>query len=152
MELEQTLGASCWTGRREVTPTEAGLAYFERCNAIIARVEETEAQVSRLHDEPRGVLRVNAPMSFGTLYLGDAIADFMALYTALKVELTLTDRFIDPLEEGVDVTVRIGRVAGLEPHCAAHRPVAHHPRGFTGLPQGAWDAGGARRSRAIIAA
>ncbi len=64
--------------------------------------------MSRLHDEPRGVLRVNAPMSFGTMYLGDAIADFMALYTALKVELTLTDRFIDPLEEGVDVTVRIG--------------------------------------------
>src|SRR6185369_15410473 len=39
---------------------------------------------------------------------GDAIAEFMSLYTALKVELTLTDRFIDPLEEGVDVTVRIG--------------------------------------------
>jgi DNA-binding transcriptional LysR family regulator len=91
-----------------VTPTEAGLAYFERCSAILAHVEETEAQLSRLHDEPRGVLRVNAPMSFGTMYLGDAIAEFMALYAALKVELMLTDRFIDPLEEGVDVTVRIG--------------------------------------------
>jgi DNA-binding transcriptional LysR family regulator len=109
MELEQLLGARLLDRTtRRVTPTEAGLAYFERCNAILAQVEETEAQVSRLHDEPRGVLRVNAPMSFGTMYLGDAIADFMALYTALKVELTLTDRFIDPLEEGVDVTVRIG--------------------------------------------
>ena len=109
MELEQTLGARLLDRTtRRVTPTEAGLAYFERCNAILAQVEETEAQVSRLHDEPRGVLRVNAPMSFGTMYLGDAIAEFMALYAALKVELMLTDRFIDPLEEGVDVTVRIG--------------------------------------------
>lgn len=109
MELEQSLGARLLDRTtRRVTPTEAGLAYFERCNAILAQVEETEAQVSRLHDEPRGVLRVNAPMSFGTMYLGDAIADFMAQYAALKVELTLTDRFIDPLEEGVDVTVRIG--------------------------------------------
>src|SRR6185503_9462507 len=92
MELEQTLGARLLDRTtRRVTPTEAGLAYFERCNAIIAQVEETEAQVSRLHDEPRGVLRVNAPMSFGTLYLGDAIADFMIRYSDLKVELNLTD-------------------------------------------------------------
>jgi DNA-binding transcriptional LysR family regulator len=52
-------------------------------------------------------LRINAPMSFGALYLGNAIADFMAAYPDLKIELTLTDRFIDPIEEGVDVTIRI---------------------------------------------
>jgi DNA-binding transcriptional LysR family regulator len=96
---------------RRVAPTEAGLAYYERCLAILADVEETEIQVSRLHDEPKGVLKINAPMSFGTLYLGSAIADFMALYPDLKVELTLNDRVIDPLEEGVDVTVRIGALA-----------------------------------------
>ena len=50
---------------RRVTPTEAGLAYYERCMAILAQVEETEAQVSRLHDEPKGILKVNGPMSFG---------------------------------------------------------------------------------------
>ena len=91
-----------------MTPTEAGLACYERCMAILAQVEETEAQVSRLHDEPKGILKVNAPMSFGALYLGKAIADFMIRYGDLKVELTLTDRFIDPLEEGADITVRIG--------------------------------------------
>jgi DNA-binding transcriptional LysR family regulator len=109
MELEQLLGARLLDRTtRRLSPTEAGRAYFERCTDILAAVEETELQVSRLHEEPRGVLRVNAPMSFGTLYLGDAIADFMARYTDLKVELMLNDRFIDPLEEGVDVTVRIG--------------------------------------------
>lgn len=112
MELEQSLGARLLDRTtRRVTPTEAGLAYYERCIAILAQVEETEAQISRLHDEPKGVLRINAPMSFGTLYLGEAVADFMIRYPDLKVELTLTDRFIDPLEEGVDVTVRIGALS-----------------------------------------
>jgi DNA-binding transcriptional LysR family regulator len=109
MELEQMLGARLLDRTtRRVTPTEAGLAYYERCMAILAQVEETEAQVSRLHDEPKGILKVNGPMSFGALYLGKAIADFMIRYGDLKVELTLTDRFIDPLEEGADITVRIG--------------------------------------------
>lgn len=108
-QLEQELGARLLDRTtRRVTPTEAGLAYYERCLAILAQIAETEAQISRLHDEPKGVLKVNGPMSFGTLYLGSAVADFMDRYKDLKVELTLTDRMIDPLEEGVDVTVRIG--------------------------------------------
>ena len=108
MELEQILGARLLDRTtRKVSPTEAGLAYYERCVEIIAQVEETELQVSRLHDEPRGVLKINAPMSFGARYLGSAIAEFMSAYPDLKVELSLNDRFIDPIEEGVDVTVRI---------------------------------------------
>lgn len=108
-QLEEDLGVRLLDRTtRRVAPTEAGLAYYERCLAILAQIAETEAQVSRLHDEPKGVLRVNAPMSFGTLFLGAAVADFMQRYGDLKVELTLTDRMIDPLEEGVDVTVRIG--------------------------------------------
>lgn len=109
MELEQALGARLLDRTtRRVTPTEAGLAYYERCVSILSQIEETEAQVSRLHDEPKGILKVNAPMSFGMLYLGKAISDFMIRYGDLKVELLLTDRFIDPLEEGADVTLRIG--------------------------------------------
>lgn len=112
MELEQLLGARLLDRTtRRVSATEAGLAYYERCVDIVARVEETEMQVSRLHDEPRGVLKVNAPMSFGALYLGPAIAGFMAAYPDLKIELTLNDRFVDPIEEGVDVTIRIAQLA-----------------------------------------
>ena len=111
MELEQILGARLLDRTtRRVTPTEAGLAYYERCVSILAEVEETEIQVSRLHDEPKGVLKINAPMSFGTLYLGAAVADFMVRYPDLKIELMLNDRYVDPLEEGVDVTVRIGEL------------------------------------------
>jgi DNA-binding transcriptional LysR family regulator len=112
MELEHLLGARLLDRTtRRVSATEAGLAYYESCRDILARVEETEMQVSRLHDEPKGVLKINAPLSFGILYLGPAIAEFMAPYPELKIELTLNDRFIDPLEEGVDVTVRIGALA-----------------------------------------
>src|SRR5688572_25048667 len=112
MELEQVLGARLLDRTtRRVSPTEAGLSYYERCLDILSRIEETELQVSRLHDEPRGVLRINAPMSFGMLYLGDAIAAFMAAYPDLNVEMTLNDRFIDPVEEGVDVTIRIAAPA-----------------------------------------
>jgi len=93
---------------RRVTPTEAGRAYHERVVAILADIEETESAVSRLHDEPKGLLRVNAPMSFGMLYLSPAIAEFMTAYPDLRIEAIMNDRFIDPLEEGVDVTIRIG--------------------------------------------
>ncbi|MDX2287646.1 MAG: LysR family transcriptional regulator [Hyphomicrobiaceae bacterium] len=111
MELEHVLGARLLDRTtRRVSTTEAGLAYYERCVDILARLEETEQQVSRLHAEPRGVLKVNAPMSFGALHLGDAVAAFMAAFPELRVELTLTDRFIDPVEEGVDVTIRIAQL------------------------------------------
>lgn len=109
IELETNLGVRLLDRTtRRVTPTEVGLAYYERCLAILAQVEETEDRVSRLHDEPKGVLKINGPLSFGTLYLGRTVAEFMSRYRDLRVELSLTDRFIDPLEEGVDVTLRIG--------------------------------------------
>lgn len=112
MELEQLLGARLLDRTtRRVSATEAGLAYYESCADILARVEEIERQVSRLHDEPKGVLKINAPMSFGALYLGPLVGEFMSTHTDLKIELTLNDRFIDPIEEGVDVTVRIGILA-----------------------------------------
>lgn len=146
MELERILGARLLDRTtRRVSPTEAGRAYFERCTDILAQVEETELQISRLHDEPRGVLRVNAPTSFGILYLGEAVAAFMTAYPEMKVELVLRDRFVDPLEEGFDVTIRI---ASLEDSsliarklAPAHRVLAASPAYLEahGTPQTAED-------------
>ena len=111
IELEQILGARLLDRTtRKVSVTEAGLAYYERCLAILTDIEETERQVSRLHDEPKGTLKLNAPMSFGILHVGAAVADFMAAYPELKVELSLNDRFVDPVEEGFDVTIRIAEL------------------------------------------
>lgn len=109
IELEHLLGVRLLDRTtRRVRPTEAGLAYYQRCSDVLATIEETELQLSRLNDEPRGVLKVNAPMSFGTLYLGNFIANFIQTYPELKVELTLNDRFVDPIEQGFDITIRIG--------------------------------------------
>jgi DNA-binding transcriptional LysR family regulator len=112
MEIEQLLGVRLLDRTtRRVSATEAGLVYFEQCMDILSRIEEAELNVSRLHDEPRGILKVNAPVSFGVRHLGTAVADFMAAYPEVSIELILNDRFIDPLEEGIDVTVRIGELA-----------------------------------------
>ena len=92
---------------RQVNPTPTGLAYYERCLNILAEVTAAESAVSQLQNQPQGTLRINAPMSLGTLFLGKAIADFIVQYPQIKLQLTLDDRFIDPITEGYDLTVRI---------------------------------------------
>jgi DNA-binding transcriptional LysR family regulator len=111
---------------RRVAPTDAGRAFYDRCINILADLEEAELALSRLHEEPRGHLRINAPMTFGTLYLAPLLVDFMAQYPDLHVELSLNDRFINPIEEGFDVTVRIAQspaAASLIVHRLAPCPV-----------------------------
>lgn len=108
--LENELGVQLLhRSTRVVTPTETGLAFYERCVEILASLEEAERAITQLHEEPRGRLRVNAPMSFGTMHLAPALADFLVQYPDLQVQLTLNDRFIDPIEEGFDVTLRIAK-------------------------------------------
>ena len=149
MELEHVLGVRLLDRTtRRVRTTEAGLAYYERCVDILARVEETEMQVSSLQAEPKGVLKVNGPTSFGALYLGPAVADFMAAYPELKIELTVTDRFIDPIEEGVDVTIRIAELTELEPDRSQARAGPTRVCRLALLCRAPRRAGGARGSRA----
>ncbi len=94
---------------RQVAPTATGTAFYERCLSILADLEEAELAVSQEQAEPVGALRVNAPMTFGTLHLGPVIAEFMTQYPGVQVQLTLEDRFIDPLAEGFDLTLRIAQ-------------------------------------------
>jgi DNA-binding transcriptional LysR family regulator len=108
IDLEQDLGVQLLLRTtRSAAPTENGQAYFERCTAILAELEEADLAVTRLQSEPRGILRVNAPMSFGTLHLGRAVADFMGKYPQLHIQIILSDQQIDPVQEGFDVTLRI---------------------------------------------
>lgn len=108
MDLERELGVQLLNRTtRSTSPTENGQAYYQRCVVVLAELDEADQSVTRLHAEPRGVLHVNAPMSFGTLHLGNAIADFMEKYPDLRVLLTLSDQLLDPVQEGFDVTLRI---------------------------------------------
>ena len=110
MELEQVLGARLLDRTtRRVTPTEAGRAYYERCSGILADVEETEdaglAPARRAQGAcSRSTRRCRSASSISARRSPSS----WSRYPELKIELMLNDRFIDPLEEGVDVTVRIG--------------------------------------------
>jgi len=95
---------------RALTLTEAGRSYFERASRILADLEEANASVGHLQAMPRGRLRVNAPMSFGFLHLAPAVPDFLGRYPDVEVEMTMNDRYVDLVEEGFDVAVRIGNL------------------------------------------
>jgi DNA-binding transcriptional LysR family regulator len=107
-ELEDELGVQLLNRTtRRVSPTENGQAYFERVLGILSELAAADQAVAHLQATPRGLLRVNAPMSFGTLQLGPAIAEFMQAYPELKIQLVLSDENVDPLQDGIDVTLRI---------------------------------------------
>lgn len=96
---------------RRLSLTEAGRDFREWCERIAADVSEAELSVTSLQTEPRGVLRVNAPMSFGQLHLGPVLSDFLNRYPHVHVDMTMTDRRIDIVEEGYDIAIRIGALA-----------------------------------------
>ena len=109
INLENELGVQLlYRTTRQVTPTDTGRAFYQRCINILSSLEEAELAVSQEHSEPKGKLKINAPMSFGISCLGAKIAEFMTRYTEIKIQLTLEDRFVDPISEGYDLVIRIG--------------------------------------------
>jgi DNA-binding transcriptional LysR family regulator len=110
IELEDSLGVTLLTRTtRSLSLTPVGKAFHARCEAILDDLSEAMREVRIDHEAPQGAMKINAPMSFGTLRLGPALVEFMQRYPLIHVELTLSDRFIDPLAEGFDITVRIAR-------------------------------------------
>lgn len=110
--LEDRLGARLLhRTTRRMSLTEAGAGFLEHCRRVVAEAEAAESAVGALQAVPRGVLRVNAPMTFGTMHLSAAIPDFMAQHPQVAVDLSLNDRMVDLVEEGFDVAVRIARLA-----------------------------------------
>lgn len=112
IRLEERLGARLLNRTtRRVSVTEVGEAYYERCKRVLSEVEEADLLVEQLHSEPRGTLKISAPMSFGVSHVGPAVSEFLSLYSDLSISLTLNDRFTDLIEEGFDVAIRIAQSA-----------------------------------------
>lgn len=110
--LEERLGARLLhRTTRRLSLTEAGAALYEASRGALERIEEAEAAVARLQSAPRGRLRVSAPMSFGILHLGGALAEFAREFPAVTLDVAFDDRFVNLVEEGFDVAVRIGNLA-----------------------------------------
>lgn len=95
---------------RRLALTEAGRTYLAWCARILADLGEAERAAVDLHAAPRGRLRINAPISFGVRHLAPLVPEFLAAYPEIAVDLDLVDRRVDPVQEGYDAVVRIGRL------------------------------------------
>src|SRR5471032_603985 len=110
---------------RKMSLTSSGEALFERAKSILDDVAEAEAIVSSATMQPRGVLRINAPLSFGVLHLAPLWAKFMRKYPDVQLDVALIDRVVDIVEEGYDMAVRIPR-AGSTAHVARKLATSHN--------------------------
>lgn len=109
-QLEERLGVRLLNRTtRKLRLTEVGQAYYERCRQIMLDFVEAEQAVMQLQHEPSGLLRISAPIEFSQLFLGRVLGEFMRQYPQITAEVELTSRAVDPLEEGVDIVIQVGR-------------------------------------------
>jgi DNA-binding transcriptional LysR family regulator len=110
--LEEDLGVRLLRRTtRRMSLTEEGRGYLERCRGILADVAEAEDVLTLGQTEPRGELRVTAPVLFGQMHVAPAVESFLSKHGRVKVELLLLDRVVNMVEEGIDVGIRIGALA-----------------------------------------
>ena len=95
---------------RHLTPTEAGRAFYDECRQIIATVQAAEGNLSLLQAKLHGTLKVNTSVALGQEYIAPLVYRFQGQHTGLTIDLTLNERFVDLVEEGIDVAVRFGAV------------------------------------------
>jgi DNA-binding transcriptional LysR family regulator len=93
---------------RRLALTEAGREFYERAKRILGEVEEAERALSDSAATPSGRLRLSAPSLIGRLHVAPLLPEFLAQHARVSVDLTLLDRPVDPVEEGVDLALRIG--------------------------------------------
>src|SRR5688572_23783493 len=96
---------------RRLALTPEGEAYYHRSQRILADIAEAEDEVARFRAHPKGVLRVNVGTAFGMHQLSPALPEFLARHPEVQVEITMTDRVVDLIEEGADLGIRMGVLA-----------------------------------------
>ncbi|MCX9156197.1 LysR family transcriptional regulator [Niveibacterium sp. 24ML] len=131
-QLEARLGARLIERTtRRLALTEIGAAYLARCQRIVAELEDAEAFVAGFKAEPAGTLRISAPLEIGTYFLGGIVARFMQQHPRVLVEIDLSSRYADLVEDGFDLAIRAGSLAdsGL-----VARPLDQSPRVLVAAP------------------
>jgi DNA-binding transcriptional LysR family regulator len=110
--LEEDLGARLLVrNTRKLAVTDLGQEFYERSKRILADVAEAEQAMSARRSEPRGLLKVSAPMSFGMAHLSPLVAEFLREHPDVRFDMDLSDRTVDVIGEGFDMALRIGRLA-----------------------------------------
>jgi len=108
-ELEARLGVQLMQRTtRRITLTDAGRSYYDRCLRILADMEEADSLASDNPKSLAGTLRLTMPMSLALSQLNDALVEFMALHPGLVVEVDVTDRRVDLVEEAMELAIRVG--------------------------------------------
>ena len=111
-QLEAQLGSRLLhRSTHGVTPTEIGALYYEKCRLIAHHVEEAESVASLLQSQVQGSLRISTSVAFGRRVLVPLVMRFMKLHPQVKLDLSFEDRYVDLVEQGVDLAVRMGRLA-----------------------------------------
>jgi DNA-binding transcriptional LysR family regulator len=109
LQLEQSLGVRLLNRTtRTVRLSDIGQSYFEFCARTLADIDEANVALGTARKEPRGSLRILAQRSFGVLQLAPAIGEFTRRYPDIKINLSLSDQFVDLTEHGFDAAVRVG--------------------------------------------
>jgi DNA-binding transcriptional LysR family regulator len=108
MHVEHRLGVRLLNrNSRSLSLTEPGRLYFERCKSILEELQATELELGSLGSAPRGTLRVSVPSSASGQWLADLLAEYRRRYPEVVVDLSFEDRFVDLVDEGYDLALRI---------------------------------------------
>ncbi|MCP4316051.1 MAG: LysR family transcriptional regulator [Hyphomicrobiales bacterium] len=108
-ELEKYLGVRLFNRTtRQLTPTEHGKIFYRGAGRIIQAVEDAEASIASVSGQPKGVIRVTAPLGFGRRFIASGIPEFHEQYPDIEVRLRLSDHNVDILKESIDLAFRLG--------------------------------------------
>ncbi len=132
MQLEQALGVRLLRRNAAgLSPTEEGQRFFERARRMLEDYEEAVADVREGTQQPRGLLRVSAPVTLGQRHLNAMTMAFLDRYPDIELDLLLDDRYVDPLEARIDVSLRLG---GVLPQNLVARHLGTWPRVLVASP------------------
>lgn len=109
--LEQEVGQQLlYRNTRAVKMTDAGERYYLQIREVLELLDAADEEVMAKGTDIRGLIRINAPVAFGHLHIAKLLNGLYAKYPELSVELIVTDAFIDPVQEGADITFRVGHL------------------------------------------
>lgn len=142
--MEKELGARLLhRSTHGVNPTEVGNLYYEKCKLIVHHDEEARSVATLMQSQVQGALRISASIAFGRRVLAPVVLDFLRTHPRLMIDLSFDDRYVNLVEQGVDVAIRMGRLAdstlgatylGVSPWVAVAAPAYLQSRGVPAKP------------------
>lgn len=116
---------------RKIVPTEAGMLYYQRCQAILLDLSEADSSISNMATSLQGNLLISVPRDFGLLYISPNLPKFIELHPNLHVEIEFEDKRVDLIAEGYDLALRIGY---MQDSSLVARKISSSPMHFVASP------------------